>query len=340
MLARSAGIKILYQGIDITTDLIKDLLSFKYTDNAADNADDVEITLKDKSGKWLNNWWPEKGDSLTVEINTTNWRKDGDSQTLPCGSFIVDEPEYTGRPRVMTLKGISTPSNTNFTTTKKSKAWEQINLKTIAQDIADNAGLNLFFDSSINPTYDRKDQSDTSDMAFLADLCKSEGISFKVTDHTIVLFNEADYENRPSICTLVEDGGLVNSYNLKTSLTNTAYAGCQVTYYDANKGRLIDYLFSIKDDIDPAKDKVYVENTRVNSLEEAQRLAQKKLRELNKKEFSVTMNVVGDVRLIGGVCVDISGFGKFDGKYFIDKAAHNQPSYTVDLEMHRVLEGY
>jgi Phage protein D len=340
MQARSAGIRIVYQGADITTDLLRDLLSFKYTDNAADNADDVEITLKDKSGKWLNKWWPDKGDSLIAEINTTNWRKDGDLQTLPCGSFIVDEPEYAGRPRVMTLKAIAVPSNTNFTTTKRSRAWEQIQLKAIAQDIADSAGLDLLYDSSINPTYDRKEQSDTPDMTFLSDLCKAEGISFKVTNKTIVLFDEAAYEKKASVCTISEDGGKVNSYTLKTALNNTAYAGCEVKYYDAKKKINIDYLFSVKDDIDSTKDKIYVFNTRVSSVEEAMRLAQKKLRELNKKEYQVTMNIVGDVRIVGGVCVDLSGFGKFDGKYFVDKATHSQPSYTVDLEMHKVLEGY
>lgn len=340
MQARSASLRIIYDGVDVTTDLMKDLLSFKYTDNAANNADDVEITLKDQNKKWLNYWWPDKGDTLEAEILTTNWRKNGDKQKLSCGKFIVDEPEYSGRPRVMTLKAISVPSNTNFTSTKKSRAWEQIQLKSIAQDIADNAGLSLFYDSAINPTYDRKEQSDTSDMAFLSDLCKDEGISFKVTDRTIVLFDEAEYEKKPSVCTLVEDGGLVNSYNLKTSLSQTAYAGCEVKYYDAQKGTYIDYLFSVKDDIDPANDKIYVENVRVNSIEEAQRLEQKRLRELNKREYSATMNIVGDVRIVGGVCVDLSGFGVFDGKYFVDKATHNQPSYTVDLEMHKVLEGY
>lgn len=340
MLARRAGIKVIYLGVDITEDVTKDLLNFKYTDNAADNADDIEIALKDKNGKWLNNWWPEKGDIIQAEINTLNWRHDGDSQILKCGRFIVDEPEYTGRPRVMTLKAIATPSNTNFTLTKKSKAWEHIQLRTIAKDIANSAGLDLFFDSSINPTYDRKEQSDTSDMNFLAELCKAEGISFKVTDKTIVLFDEAAYERKPAIMTIVESGGFVNSYDLKTALNNTAYAGCRVKYYNAKKKINIDYLFSIKDDIDSSKDKIYVENTRVSSEAEAIRLAQKKLRQLNKKEYQVSMNIVGDVRAVGGICVNLKGFGKFDGKYFIDKATHNQPGYTTDLEMHKILEGY
>ena len=340
MYARSAGISVNYLGVDITKNINKDLLSFKYTDNASDNADDVEITLKDKSGKWLNNWWPDKGDIINASINTTNWRKDGDKQHLSCGTFLIDEPEYTGRPRVLTLKAIATPSNTNFTTTKKSKAWEHIKLKTIAKDIANNAGLNLLFDSSINPTYDRKDQSDVSDMSFLSDLCKKEGISFKVTDKTIVLFDEADYEKKPSISTITESGGLVNSYNLKTALNDTAYAGCRVKYRNAKKGSYIDYLFSVKDDIDTSKDKIYTINKRVSSRDEAIRLAQKTLRNLNKKEYTASMNVVGDIHLLGGLCINIKEFGKFDGKYFIDKAVHNLPSYTTDLEMHRVLEGY
>lgn len=338
MQARRAGIGINYMGVDITQDIAADLLSFKYTDNASDTADDIEITLKDEKAKWLNSWFPEKGDSIIAAINTTNWHKDGDTGNLNCGSFIVDEPEYSGPPRVMTIKAISMPSNTNFTSTKKSKAWENIRLSTIAQDIADSAGLDLYFDAPSDPLYTRKDQSETADMSFLSDLCKNEGFGFKVTDNKIIIYDEVKYENQPSILTLSTTSGLINTYNFKTTLTDSGYAGCRVQYRYAKKGTVIDYLYTIKDLED--SDKIYEVNQIVTSYDEAVRLAQKTLREVNKKEFTATFNVVGDLRYVGAVCVDVVGFGGFDGKYFIDQAVHNLPTYNVDLTMHKVLEGY
>jgi phage protein D len=338
MEARRAFLTVEYMGVDITKDIAIDLIDFKYTDNASDTADDIEITLKDEKAKWLNDWFPEKGDTIKVIINTLNWNKNGDSGSLYCGSFIIDEPEYSGRPRKMTLKGISTPSNTNFTSTKKSRAWENIKLSAIAQNIADSAGLDLFFDAPSDPLYSRKDQSEASDMSFLADLCKKEGFGFKVTDTKIVVFDESKYESEATIITLSEESGLVNSYSFKTTLTNSSYAGCRVKYKNAKNGETIDYLYSIKDLEE--NDKVYEVNTIVNSYDEAVRLAQKTLRSLNKKECTATFNVVGDLRYVGAVCVQLDNFGGFSGKYFVDKASHSIPNYNVDLELHKVLEGY
>lgn len=339
MQARRVNVEVLYAGVDITKNIQPDLLSFKYTDNASGTADDIEIELKDEKAKWLNDWFPQKGDIIKPTINTLNWNKDGDSQNLSCGSFIVDEPEYSGPPKKMTIKAISTPSNTNFTSTKKSRAWENIKLSAIAQNIADSAGLELFFDVPSDPLYSRKDQSETSDMSFLNDLCSKEGFGFKVTDSKIVIYDEAKYEQKASIIKLSASGGLVNSYDFKTTLTNSAYAACRVKYRNSKKGTLIDYLYSIKDDLE-STDKIYEVNEVVNSVEEAARLAQKKLREVNKKESTAKLNVVGSLKYVGAICLDLVEFGAFSGKYFVDKATHNIPKYTVDLEMHKVLEGY
>lgn len=338
MQARRASIEVTYMGVDITKDITPDLLSFKYTDNASEAADDIDIELKDEKAKWLTDWFPEKGDSIKATINTVNWSKEGDSKKLYCGTFIVDEPGYSGPPNKMTIKAIAVPSNTNFTSTKKSRAWENIKLSAIAQNIAASAGLDLFFDVPSDPLYSRKDQSETSDMSFLSDLCKKEGFGFKVTDSKIVIFDEVKYEKQASIITLSRLGGLVNSYDFKTTLTNSAYAGCRVKYRNAKSGATIEYLYTIKDLED--SDKIYELNQIVTSYAEAVRLAQKKLREVNKKETTAKLNVIGDLRYIGTVCVELTGFGKFNGKYFVDKASHGLPNYNVDLEMHKVLEGY
>ena len=82
-------------------------------------------------------------------------------------------------------------------------------------------------------------------------------------------------------------------------------------------------------------------NKRVKSGAEARRLAQKTLRKLNKKETTGDISVVGNIELLGGACIDLEGFGSFDGKYFIEKATHSiGKGYTTSLEIRKVLEGY
>ena len=53
------------------------------------------------------------------------------------------------------------------------------------------------------------------------------------------------------------------------------------------------------------------------------------------------MTLVGDPGIVAGVTIKLTDFGGFNGIYLVDKATHNvQNNYTVDLEMHRKLEGY
>lgn len=340
MLGKRASLDITYQGVDITDEINDDFLSFEYVDNASGESDTISLTLKDDKRKWIKNWFPEKGDVILPNIKTINWRRNGDKQSLSCGRFFVDEPEYSGRPSQFTLNAISSPLNGNFKDVPRSKTWRNITLKAIASDIATRAGLHLQYIGNNNPRYTEKEQSETPDASFLSELCEEEGLAMKVTDSKIVIFDEKEFERRPSVATYEEWGSTVLGYNFRTSLSNTKYDGVNVKYYDPKLGRTIQYLFTIGDDIGEDS-KIYQVNQRVTSGDEARRLAQRTARRLNKKETTATLAVVGNIQLLGGVCIDLEGFGAFDGKYFIEKATHLiDGGYKTDLEIRKVLEGY
>lgn len=339
MNARQSLVQVKYSGVDITKEVAEDLLSFSYTDNASGDADSITLSLKDHHKKWGNNWFPEKGDVLDAIIRTINWRKEGDKQALPCGRFFIDEPEYSGRPRELSIGAISAPINSNFKDAKRSRVWKNITLKTIAQDIAKRYGLSLQFIGKSNPKYQSIEQTETDDSSFLSQLCEDEGLAMKVTDNKIVIFDEHEFEKRHVVDTFNESNDRVLGYSFKSSSSNTAYAGVNVKYYDSSEGRKIEYLFAIKGIDD--KSKIYQLNSKVRSGDEARRLAQKTLRKLNKKEYTGRLSVVGNVSLLGGSCVDLKGFGKFDGKYYITSATHTiDGGYTTEIEIRKVLEGY
>ena len=344
METRRAFIKLDYTGVDITKEVSADLISFSYTDNASGEADSISVSLKDEKKKWSGPWFPTKGDVINSTIHTTNWRKNGDRQQLPCGRFFVDEPEFSGRPRVMTINAISSPLNTNFSNTERSKSWRNITIKAIATDIAKRAGLTLQFIGTNNPLYKSIQQTEKSDSAFLSELCEQEGLAMKLTDSKIVIFDEAEFEKRKAVATYDESNSTVLDYSFKTSLSNTAYAGVNVKYYDSKLGINIEFLFSIRD-IDKEKDEGVVnfctEEIKVKTGEEARRLAQKTLRKLNKTEYTGSVSVTLNLELLGSSCINLKGFGAFDGKYFITKATHNVGGgSSTDLEIRKVLEGY
>ena len=132
MLARRASVELLYNGENITANISKDLESFSYTDNASGVADDIAITINDIDSKWINTWSPELGDKMQAKIITENWYFDGDKHVLDCGAYIVDEPEYSGKPDILNIKGISIPSNTNFKDVPKNRIWKKASIKKIS----------------------------------------------------------------------------------------------------------------------------------------------------------------------------------------------------------------
>lgn len=337
MLSRRVSLEVYYEGIDISKEINGDILSFLYTDNASGFADDISIMLKDPTEKWLNEWFPDKGDHIKAIIKTTNWRRDGDIQKLDCGNFIIDEPEYSGPPNMITINGNSMPSNSDFTDVVKSRSWKKVYSKVIASDLARLAGLELFFDTKENPYYRWIAQKKQTDLKFLSDLCKDEGLALKFTDGKIVMFDEAEYEKRLEVAIYKKSSSLIKTYSFRSSLAKTAYSGVKIKYRN-EKNEIINYSFI---NVSSNKVKKIFSMTKVaKNLKEAERLTRVKFRELNKKEYSATLSVVGNLEILGGRCVVLSEFGKFSGKYYIDSANHSiGTEYVTNIEMHKVLEG-
>lgn len=122
-------------------------------------------------------------------------------------------------------------------------------------------------------------------------------------------------------------------------MNDTAYSSCHVSYTDPATGKVIEYTYTPRDS--DKSGQVLEINEKVSNREEARQLAMKRLRQKNKSEYTANFTLVGDVLLVAGVTVNVSGFGMFDGKYIIEQAVHTVSSgYKVSIKLHRVLEGY
>lgn len=194
--ARRAVLVINYNGKDVTTDLAKSLTDFSYNDAAPGDADDISINLEDGAQNWQGPWSPTEGDKIKVEIRTINWDKPGEIKKLPLGSFEVDTFDFTGPPDSVSIKALSIPIGADIRQEKRSRSWEKVALKTVAMQVAKSAGLKLLYETKDNPSYDRLEQSSMSDLSFLVDAAKKEGIAVKVVGGKLVLFDEAEYEKR------------------------------------------------------------------------------------------------------------------------------------------------
>ena len=281
-----------------------------------------------------------KGAEISAVIVQENWESDGADRVLDCGVFEIDSLDASGPPTQISIKATSLPYSSTVRTEKKTKAWEKIKLSAIASEIASKNGMDCMFLSAYDPIYTRREQIQTSDIVFLQGLCKDAGISLKVTAKIIVLFDENEYEGKSTIREIKRGEADVTSYRFGTSANDTQYKSSHVIYTDPQTKETIEYTYTPRN---APKDGQTLEiNEKVTTREEARQLAMKRLRQKNKAEYSAEFSLVGDVRLVAGVTIDVVGYGIFDGKYIIETATHNVTAsgYTTQITLRRVLEDY
>lgn len=189
--ARKARIEVVYQGVNITETVSASLKSFVLNDNVAYTADDVSMELEDRELKWLKSWWPERSDCFTIKMKTENWMKAG-SQTLELGTFLLDEPSYSGPPHQITLSGVSIPADSNFSENRQGlRPGKNLISRRLPRKLPEGINMKLLFDSQVNPIIERLDQNKVSDMQFLNTLCQKYGLALKVTSKAIIIFDFA-----------------------------------------------------------------------------------------------------------------------------------------------------
>ena len=343
--ARRVALSVLFQGNNISKDLNNYLISCSYTDNSKDNADDLNITIDDREGQWLK--WLQadtllnvKGAEIACVIVYKNYNDTGKEKVLDCGTFEVDTVNIDGPPQKLTFKASAIAAKNKIRVEKKTKAWEGYSLKGIAAEIAANAGMVLMYESGYVPSYVRQVQDNISDILFLKTLCNNAGISIKITSKTIVLYDQAEYEQKAAVYEIDRTKGGFISYSFSTSTNDTSYEKCHVTYTDPKTKKVIEATYTAPNAKEDGQT-LEIKDVKVSSKEEALKVAEKGLRQKNKGEYEASLSLPGNPDLVAGVNITLKGFGPFDGKYIINKATHSiTGGYKTEINATRVMEGY
>lgn len=328
---REANYQISYNGKNVSDKITKYIESLTYTDVASGETDTISITLAEDTHKWINGWFPVEGDYISVTLAQNNWSKEKDNKKLSCGKFLIDDYSFKGPPDVFDLNAISCPINTGFASTTKSKTWKKTSLKSIASTVAKNAGITLIYDA-VDYKIEKQEQSDQSDMQFLFSLCENYALAMKIYNSKLVIFSEVKYEKKKTVGTLNKSD--CTSYMLNGTLVGI-YHGVSIKYTDSKTNKTLFYSYS-----ESEGNRILKLNEKADSYADAELKAKARLRKANKEARTITFDLKGNVRYLAGTCYDITGFGKFNGKYYIDKVIHTfSDGYTVNLKMHKVL-GY
>lgn len=327
--ARRAEIEIVYEGKNITTPINGYMKNFTYDDIASGESDRIRISMHDINKQWMNEWMPSKGDRISGNLILKNWDHDKTIESLYCGEFELDDMTFSGRPLSCEIGAVSIPRDEPFNTQFRTKTWENITVHQIAREITNRAGIGLYYEAEEIPI-EIIEQNEETDCKFLYSVCADYGLAMKVYANKIIIFDEENYEKRPSIRTIHEEDVIKWQYN--STMAGT-YTGANIRFTDPNNEE--EYFVIIG-----GGNRILEINENTDNIKDAERKGIAKLNNENKKAITMSITIKADIRVLAGTCVEVEGFSaKINGKYYIDKASISKSGsgHCIEkIEMHRV----
>ena len=333
--ARRVGVDFTFNGKNVKGIIDPFIESVTYQDIARDKSDSIDLTLQDVEGKWISDWYPRKGDNMEAAFEFTDWNKDGDSFSLTCGRFYIDDMSFSGNPRSAKISGVAIPAKKSFTTRERNKTWKKATIKKIATKIAQRYKLTLSYKAP-NITVSNLEQSNQTDSAFLYKLCDSYNLGMKVYNDKLIIYDPGKMEQQEVACMLTPSSFIDGGWSFSDTLDGV-YNGCRISFTPkANSSDTKSIYFGwVKESADNARTLKVSE--RANSKADAKYKACAAINKSNEQATTLSGEIWPDKRIVSGVTVEVRGFGIPDGKYFVDKVTttYSGGGATVNVEMHK-----
>ena len=317
-----------YEQKNITNAITPYVVAVTYTNHLSGKSDELEVELEDSDGRWLDSWYPGKGDTLTLELGYE------EQPLLPAGKFVIDEIEYQCPPSTVRIKGLAAAVNKSLRT-RKSTPFENTTLAAITQRIAKRNKLTLV--GKIRPIQiSRITQYHEHDVEFLSRLASEYGYICKVTNDKLV-FSERDDLHDDTSAVQLADADLINV--MMRDKIKGVYGSVKGKYQDASKKKLVTYELKADGTVGKAASGDTLKFTsRASSKAEMQGKAAAKLNAANQKQMEGRMLVKGNPRLVAGNRVTLKNMGKMSGQFLINSARHSidrDKGYTTEIEVNK-----
>jgi phage protein D len=247
--------------------------------------------------------------------------------------FHADKFSYTGAPGQLTLQGISVPKNSAFSKTPKSKTWKSTTLKSIAEQICNKAGIKLHY-SAGSIKIKKVEQSDATDLSFITSQCETYGLGIKIYADKLIIFREADYEEKEPVATIDSGDVIEGSFSADVELIRT-YTGFKFTYKVDKKEVKDSYYFK------NVKPKILVDVGECDNKEDGYLKGKAKVNEANKDMITISFQIPGDYRIMATSTIELSGYGHLDGKYYVKQVRHEYSAdngYIQTIEARKVID--
>ena len=305
-------IQITYNGVDITKDVS---ISRCYHDMyASRQSDTLHLRVNDANHLW-DSWAPANGDEIRVDYGS-----------ISTGTMFVSAA--TPQNGIYEIIAQSAPKS-GFV--PQYKAWQQVRLLQIGDEIAKRNGLSFHSYGVEDRLYSYILQDGVGDFGFLTRIARLEGCAFLIYDKMLVLYSEKDMEaQEPSETLSVTIDGDYKYMDRRSNL----YGSCIV-----ESG-----IYSGSFSVDNGSDRVYrpAEPVSVGSDGDAQRFAQNLLRSVNKGCYGgyVRSNILPGYAAASTVTLSNVRAPSWNGKVFLDHIRNDYGRGESKIFFRKPLEGY
>ena len=322
-----------YEQKDITADIKPYLMSVSYTDYLGGQSDELQIEVEDVDGRWLRSWYPDQGDSLSLEI--------GDQFTgmVKMGSFELAEIEYQHPPSVVRLKALAT-GITRSNRTLKPKVYRDTTLAKIVRQVAQRLKLSVT-GTVADIRIDHVTQYQERDVEFLARLAREYGHTFKIVDRTLVFHSNVELAKQEPVTELLPAD--IKTLRLRDLIKGVPEEAV-VTGYDARRKqvrrqRRRNTPLRAGSKRAATTDTLKIVANRGESDQQLAARADAALNDAKQSQVAGSITLVGHAKLVAGQVVRLKGYGKLSGKYLVKQSRHDirrTAGYVTTLEVRMV----
>jgi len=316
---------VTYDGVGIHEDISGLLTELVYTDVEHGESDTLEITCEDRYHHFKKEWFPCPPATLTAEIGYEDGRR------LKCGTFQLDETTWAARADTVRIKALATIITPHLRT-REGVGYDQTSLKEIVETVAKRNGLEPRHDIDPKIRMDRVTQNHERDLPFLTRLAEDYNYAFTVRGHELHFWYIPTLEKKGPVLTYQRTD--LKQFCLSLQSEETAPQG-EVCYQDPDGCSPVKGCAGGPS----ATGDTYRRLQRAPTQDLAERQAEGRLHNKDKRWLAGTITVVGDVRLVAGINLLLVGLFKLDGKYHVESTAHRLArglGYETQAQIYRV----
>lgn len=335
--ARRVEVNISWNGKKMDAVLTGHLENVTFEDIAKDASDTLDITIENIDMNWIKkSWYPKTGDRLQCTFNFLDWQNEDKDWSVECGTFTLDDMNFSGSSKTLQLSSVALPMATSFTVKNRTKTWNKITIRKIGKTIAKRYKLKYSYKGP-KITIASLEQDCENDKEFMYKLCSKYGLGMKVYNSKLIIFDPGKLEQKKAVLAFTPKDFIDGNWTFTDSLDGV-YNGARINYKSggesSSKTESV-YFGRVKENSKKARTLKVSETA--NSRADAKYIACAAVNKSNEQATTIRGEVWPEKKIVAGACIELQSFGKANGKYYLDKVTLNvTPSGTsYNIEAHK-----